>query len=186
MAEEQIDGTGRGFKAKVNSRNRTSVSAASYSESRMISAQDGQTFIWTTSASADTGEYIVYLQCMSTDLRLIIDKVTVNGVLAGLFELYMVTGTAAGGLAITGTITNRTKGILANANARGDGEVTGLSDGSRVDLARTAANGRATMELNDVLILGQDDAIGIKYTGGTGIVDTIITGYFKHHSELDK
>ena len=46
-------------------------------------------------------------------------------------------------------------------------------------MARVAANGRATMDLQDVLILGQNDAITLTYTGSTGIVDVIITGYFE-------
>ena len=51
-------------------------------------------------------------------------------------------------------------------------------------MARISATGRATMELNDVLILGQNQAIAVKYTGSTAIVDVIITGYYKEKGEL--
>jgi hypothetical protein len=187
MAEEIIDGTGTGKKAKVNNRNRLETSTSTYSESRLISAQDGLTFTWTTLATAANDTYIAYLKCDSTTHRLIIDKVTVGSALAAsIFELYQVTGTAAGGSVVTGKNTNIPAGIPAQATARGEGSVTGLTDLGRIDNAHTGVDGRATMELKDILILGQTNAIAVKYTGTTGSTGCIITGYFKPIEELTK
>jgi len=168
---------------KVNERNRLSVSSAGYSESRMVSAQDGETYKWNTSWSADTGEMVAYIKCNSTTHRLIIDRVTVGGVVTGFFELFQVTGTAAG-TTMTGKNMNLTAGNSANATGFGGAEVTGLTEAGRIDLARVPALGRVDMEIDDTLILGQNHAIAIKYTGSTGIVDIIITGYFKPIKEL--
>jgi len=181
MAEEWVDGTGTGKKAKVNVRNRVAVSAANYSESRLIAAQDANTFLWTTSASQATGSYAIYIQNTSTTHRLIIDKVTCSSVLTGFFELYQVSGTASGTV-ITGKNSNLTSGNPAAATSFGG--VSGLTDAGRLDHMRLPALGRATMELQDIVILGANDAIAVKYTGGTDTVDIIITGYYKPISEL--
>jgi len=178
------DGTGTSNKpVKVTSRNSINASCANYSESRLISAQDGETYKWNTSWSADTGEMVAYIKCDSTTHRLVIDRVTVGGVLTGFFELFQVTGTAAG-TAMAGKNMNLTAGNTANATGFGHAQVTGLTEAGRIDLARVPALGRVDMEIDDTLILGQNHAIALKYTGSTGIVDVIITGYFIPIAEL--
>jgi hypothetical protein len=172
------DGIGSGKLAKVNSRNRLDISSATFSESHLVAALDAETYLWTTSFSAATGNEIIYIKNNSKTKLLVIDKVTVNGVNAGLFELFQVTGTASG-TSITGKNSNLTSGNSADATALGEASVTGLTIGDRIDLARIPANGRATMELQDVLLLGFNDAIAITYTGSTGIVDAIVTGYYE-------
>jgi len=172
------DGAGSGKLAIVNSRNRLDVSSSTISESSFVAAKEAQTYIWTTSFSAATGNEVMYIKNTSKTKLLVIDKVTVNAVNASLFELYQVTGTAAG-TSITGKNTNLTSGNEADATALGEAAVTGLTLGGRIDLARVPANGRTTMELNDVLILGLNDAIAVEYTGSTGLVDLIITGYYE-------
>ena len=167
-----------GTTAEVNEKQQLEVSASVSSESHHVSLNNGETYLWTTSWSADTGEEVIYLKNNSKTKYLIIDKVTVSAVAASLFELYTATGTAAG-TTITGANANRASGNAADASAFGEAEVTGLTTASRIDMARVAANGRATMDLQDVLILGQNDAITLTYTGSTGIVDVIITGYFE-------
>jgi hypothetical protein len=170
--------TGDGKGVAVTDSNRLSVAASTSSDTHRVSVEDGQTYLWTSSFSADTGEEVIYIKNTSTTSVLTIDKVTVNSVLTGLFELYQVTGTAAG-TSITGINANLTSNNVAAATAFGNAEVTGLTIGNRIDMARIPALGRATMELNDVLILGLNDAIAVTYTGSTGIVDLIITGYYE-------
>lgn len=172
------DGGGSGKLAKVNSRRRLDVSAANVSESAYIAAAEAETYIWTGSYSTNTGDEIMYIKNNSSSKLLVIDKVTVNSVNAGFFELFDVSGTAAGTI-VTGKNTNLTSGNVADATSYGDASVTGLTIGDRIDLARTAANGRTDMKLNDVLILGQNNAIAVTYTGSTGLTDIIITGYFE-------
>ena len=177
------DGTGTGRLAKVNAKQRLDVTAATITQRALTAVLDAKTFTWTTSWSADTGEYIMYIKNTSKTRLLFIDKVTVNSVNAGLFELFQVTGTPAGSI-ITGKNTNLTSSNSADAVSYADAEVTGLTESGRIDLARTPANGRADMELQDVLVLGLGNAIGLKYTGATGLVDVIITGYFEVEEDL--
>lgn len=177
------DGIGSGKLVGVTAGNRLEVSSATFSESHLVAAKKAQTYIWTSSFSTATGEEVIYIKNNSKTSLLVIDKATVNSVNAGFFELFEVTGTAAG-TSITGANTNLTSGNEADATALGEASVTGLTIGKRIDLARTAANGRATMELQDVLILGLNDAIAITYTGSTGITDTIVTGYYETVEDL--
>ena len=177
MSIEIEDGTGSGLRAKVDVCNRLTVKSVSFSESAQVSREDGLTYLWTSSYSAGTGQEVIYIKNTSTTQDLVIDKATVNGVLTGLFELNVAAGTA-GGTTITGTNANRTKNNTAAASTYGDASVTGITPGVRIDMARIPANGRATMELNDVLILGLSDAVSITYTGSTSIVDIIVTGYY--------
>jgi hypothetical protein len=139
--------------------------------------------MWTTSFSAATGNEIIYIKNTSKTSLLVIDKADVSSVNAGLFELFEVTGTAAG-TSISGSNTNLTSGNEADATSLGEASVTGLTIGKRIDLARTSANGSGTMQLKDVLVLGLNDAIAITYTGSTGIVDAAILGYYEKVENL--
>ena len=167
-----------GTTAEVNENQQLEVHASVFSESHSVAKKSGGTFLWTSSFSADTADKVVYIKNTSKSQILIINKATVNGVLTGLFELHTVTGTAAG-TNITGANSNLTSGNTADVISMGDAAVTGLTNASRIDMARIQAAGRATMELQDVLILGQNNAIAITYTGSTAIVDIIVTGYFE-------
>jgi hypothetical protein len=171
------DGIGSGRLAAVNNRNRLDVAASIFTEHHLVAVKDAQTYIWNTSFSAATGNEVIYLKNTSKEKLLVIHRITVNSVNAGLFELYQATGTASG-TSITGVNTNLTSGNAADAIAYGEAAVTGITLGNRIDIARTAANGRTAMKLDDVLVLGLNDAIAVEYTGSTGLVDLIITGYY--------
>ena len=163
MSIEIEDGKGSGRRAEVDKENKLSVSSTGHSESSEVSRERGATYLWTSSYSAGTGNEVIYIKNTSTTQNLIIDKATVNSVLTGLFELNVAAGTA-GGTTITGTNANLTSGNAASASSYGNASVTGITPGIRIDMARIPANGRATMELNDILILGLNDAVSI----GTG------------------
>jgi hypothetical protein len=171
------DGIGSGRLTAVNTRNRLDVSSATFTEHHLVAVKDAQTYTWTTSWSAATGNEVIYLKNDSKTKLLIIHKIQASSVNAGLIELYTCSGTA-GGTTITGVNSNLTSGNTPDATSYGDAAVTGLTLNSRIDLARTSANGRVTLELDDTLILGLNDAIAIQYTGSTGLVDVTITGYY--------
>ena len=177
------DGAGSGKEAKVNAKNRLDVTSATLSQRALTSVADGLTFTWTTSFSAATGNEVIYIKNTSKDKLLFIDKVTMNSVNACLFELFQVTGTASG-TPITGKNTNLTSSNVAAVESFGEAAVTGLTLGDRIDLARLGANGRTDMNLEDILILGFNSAVALEYTGSTGLVDIIVTGYFEIEADL--
>jgi hypothetical protein len=177
------DGTGTGATTKVNAKNRLDVSAASFSEAHLVSALDAQTYVWSTSYSASTGNEVLYIKNTSKTKKLIIAEITVGGVLTGLFELFQVTGTASG-TSITGKNINLSSSNTADATALGDASVTGLTIGDRIALVRTPANTHCKIDLQDALILGLNNAIAITYTGSTNTVDGYLLGYYEDESEI--
>lgn len=177
------DGAGGGQQAKVNTKQRLDVSSASFSEAHLVSALDGETFTWSTSYSAATGNEIIYLKNDSKTKKLVIAEIALGGVLTGLFELFQVTGTAAG-TGITGKNNNLSSNQVADATAYGDASVTGLTIGDRIALVRTPATTHCKIDLQDSLILGFNDAIAITYTGSTGIVDGYILAYYEKEDAI--
>lgn len=172
------DGTGSGSYVKVTTDNRIDTSSRQSTRAYYVSRDAGQSYIWTSSFSAATGNEIIYVKNDSTSKNLYIDFIHVSGVNTGLFEVYQVSGTAAG-TTITGRNLNLTSSNVADATSYGDASVTGLTIGNRLYLHRTPANSSGTMEINDTLILGVSDAIALTYTGSTGIVDAEIRGFFE-------
>lgn len=175
-------GTGNGKFAAVNEKNRLDVSAATFSESH-LKAVEGDTYIWSTSWSASTGNEIIYIKNTSKTKFLVIESMHVGGVNTGLFELYEVSGTAAG-TALTGKNTNLGSAAVADATAFGEAAVTGLTLGDRIALVRTPANTTHEVDLHDVVILGLNDAVAIQYTGSTGVVDAFVIGYYEDEGDL--
>jgi hypothetical protein len=175
-------GTGNGKFAAVNENNRLDVSAATFSESH-LKATKGETYIWSTSWSASTGNEVLYIKNTSKTKTLVLESIQVGGVLTGLFELYEVTGTAAG-TTLTGKNTNLGSAAAADAAAFGDAAVTGLTLGDRIALARTPATTSYELDLHDTVILGLNDAVAIQYTGSTGIVDIAALGYYEVEGDL--
>jgi hypothetical protein len=175
-------GTGNGKWAAVNDKNRLDVAAATFTESH-LKAVEGETFIWTTSFSASTGNEILYIKNTSKVSFLVLECFHVGGVNAGLFEMYEVSGTAAG-TSLTPKNTNLGDAGAADAVSFGEAAVTGLTLGDRIALARTPANSAREVNLNDVVILGLNDAVAIQYTGSTGIVDALVIGYYETIGDL--
>lgn len=107
----------------------------------------------------------------------------VGGVNTGLFELFEVTGTAAG-TTLTPKNTNLQDSGAADTVSFGEAAVTGLTTGDRLAVARTPANSAREINLNDTVILGLNDAVAIEYTGSTGIVDVMLIGYYEEAGNL--
>jgi hypothetical protein len=144
---------------------------------------DAETYTYSTSYSAATGNEVLYIKNTSKTKKLIIAEITMGGVNTGLFELFQVTGTAAGTV-ITGKNINLSSSNAADASGYGDASVTGLTIGDRIGLVRTPANTHCKIDLQDSLILGLNDAIAVTYTGSTGLVDGYMLCYFESEDEI--
>jgi hypothetical protein len=172
------DGVGSGKLVKVTPRNRLDVSSAAFAEVHLVAAKDAQTYLWTSSYSATSGDEIIYVKNTSKTKLLIIDEIILGCVATAQFAVYTATGTAAG-TSITGRNTNRTSGNTADVTSLGDAAVTGLTIGDRLSITRVPANDSKVLDLKDAIILGLDDAITITYTAGAGnTVDATILGYY--------
>jgi hypothetical protein len=181
MAWQIEDGKGKGSKAGVSSDNRLDTSSRSNSRSFYISRDEGSCFSLSShDATAAAGTYIAYFKNNSPTKNFYVDFIEVGGVETALWKVWSVTGTAAGGSAITPSNLNLTSGNVADATARGNDSITGLTTVSQLGTLRTSANSDGLIEYNDTLILGTNDAIAVEYdTGTTGVAEVFIRGYFE-------
>jgi len=157
------DGKGSGVIAQVTTKNRLSVDAAVSTRDFFVSKDEGQAYhVVSEDATAVANEETFYIQNSSTSKNLFIDHLILATDTANKFRLKKVTGTAAGGSALTAENLNMTSSNSADAVMRGDGSITGLTDAGDVTIIRVDANDTGEMEFEDKLILGQNDAIAIE------------------------
>lgn len=173
MGFEIEDGKGRGYNASVSSAHRLNVSSKSLDRIFYISRDDGRAFnLISVVASAAAGDHIAYIKNTSSTRNMYIYRVEFHSANAALWKLWSVTGTAAGGSALTPSNLNRTSSKTAEATARGDGAVTSLTTGDILGVHRSAANGEGEMSYDGALILGPNDAVSVEYdTGTTGAAE---------------
>lgn len=175
------DGTGSGTKASVTSDgNRLDVSARSDSRIFYHSRDDGDAYIVTSIDTAAAAEYNIYFQNDSNTKNFVINEIIIGSAVLAIFKIATVTGTAAAGSALTPVNMNRTSSFTADATARGDGAITGLTEDLLLHSVSVAADTTETVDFHDALILGKDDAIAVEYdTGAGGTMHATILGYFE-------
>jgi len=168
------DGSGKGFAAQVTDDNRLATESKTANRDFFISRDQGQSYhVVSEDATAVANEETIYLQNTSTTLNLFIDHIIISTDTANKFRLKYVTGTAAGGSALTPQNLNKTSSNAAAATARGSGSVTGLTDDGDLEIIRVGADDTGEMEFGDQLILGQNDAIAVETEVNAAVEMTI-------------
>lgn len=168
------DGTGKSFFVGVNSVNRLDASARVASRAFYISRDQGQVYtVVSEDATAVANEETIYLQNTSPTRNMFIDRILVSPDTASQWRLKFVTGTAAGGSALTPVNLNKTSSNSAEAIARGDGSITGLTDDGDIVIFRIAASTSRTIDTQSIIILGQNDAIAVECETNTAVEITI-------------
>lgn len=138
-----------------------------------VSRDDEQVYtLISKDAATASAEETIYLQNTSTDMDLIVDDVTIASDAEYRSQVKFVTGTAAGGSALTPVNLNKSSSNQAAATARGDGSVTGLTDDGLIAVSTTPAAGSLTLQFEEALRLGQNDAIAVE---SLSIADVAIT-----------
>lgn len=163
---EYVSDQGSGVEKTKGSDGRLNVSARTDERRYYSSRDDSQAFSLTwQDASTATGDYVLYWQNTATDGRhLVIDAIGLNSQYAADFELWVVTGTAAGGVATAPVCMNRAvpKSAAATARTADSSTVSGLTEVVRVDIVTVGARGHEEFRLADTLRLGQDQALAVK------------------------
>jgi len=178
------DGGGKNPALQIDPDGRARVEAKTNDRSFFISEEEGQSYVLiSTSLVLAVGEYGAYWQNTSTDKNLHIKDVTVNSFQAGEFEISTVTGTAAGGVALTPSNLNRTSANDADATARGNGSITSLTHQTLYYKNHIGKFGHHDEDFEGALILGQNDAIAVKWVsqdsaGSTTTSTIVIFGYY--------
>ena len=163
-------------------RGRARVDALSNLTSAHVSRDDGLTFnLISHDATAAAGTHICYLKNTSTTRDLYIDLLRVGNAETALWKVWSVTGTAAGGSALTPTNLDLKRGISAEVTARGNDAITGLTQVSEIATVRCPSNDSRDIPLDDTLILGTDNAIAVEIDtddGTPSIAEVLIRFYF--------
>jgi len=165
---------------------RLNVSSRSDSRSYYNSRFEGQAYSVPFEYSVgEAGEFCIYLRNTSSiGKALVIDSIGVNCDSVSRFKLKYISGTAAGGTAVTPTNLNATSGNAATATAMEGASaatgITGLTDGALIDYLFVAAGGHEEFRLDDRLRLGQNDAIALElHEGTTADIAGVIFFYFE-------
>lgn len=177
---QYLDSTGR-FEETRGSDSRLNTSSRSNTRSYYVSRDEGQSYTTTSLVTASSlGSQMLYFQNTSTSKKFFLDKVTFGTGTRCVFKIHFVTGTAAGGSALTPVNLNKSSVNDAAATARGDGDVTGLTIDKTIGAYRVDANTFKDESFDDTVILGQNDAIAIEYdSGGLLTSEAVIRGYFE-------
>ena len=113
------DGKGRGNVAKVSGDQRLAVESQTGLRGYYVSRDAGLAFtVNSHDATAAASTHPFYLQNTSSTRLLFVDILRVGGVASILWKVWFVTGTAAGGSALTPTNLNSTSGNSAEATSR--------------------------------------------------------------------
>lgn len=177
----KIESPSTGQVAEVE-RNRLNTNSVTQPELDFISDENEDAYsVVSHDATAAAGTYIVYFKNDDSTKQFHLDEVFVGGVASILWKLWQVTGTAAGGNALTPSNLNLKSGKTATATSRGDDSITGLSTSKEIASVRTAANDSGQMQLRGSVILGLNDAIAIEVdaAGSTDVAEVTFVGHYK-------
>jgi len=163
------DGKGKNGAMSVSTAQRGNVSAKTKNRLFYISRDDGLAFnAIMPSFSAAAGNYVFYIKNTSSSRNLMLNHIEFHSLEAVHWKVWQVTGTAAGGTAITPKNINLGVGIPAEATSMGGGStITGLTLGDQLASHRTQATGEAEMDFGGGLILSPSTAIMVEYEAGT-------------------
>jgi len=157
------DGGGKNGSATVSNNQRLDVSSRSASREYYESRDEGSVYsVISVDATAVANEESIYLQNTSTTKDMIIDQIIISTDTNSLWRIKFVTGTATGSSLLTAINLNKGSSNSANAVARGDGAVGGLTDDGDIMLLRIGADGHDEINFSEALRLGQNDAIALE------------------------
>lgn len=160
---EVTDGTGSGYKVKVNSDNELEVRSNMVIRAEWENHNNQRAYaMYFSQAAANSGanECLGYLKNTS-DEDMVIDEIAIHSVAADTIYVSKVTGTAAGGSAIVPTNMHLGSGKTAVATTMQHTAITGLTDGGRLLTFYLAANAFLTRSPKATILIEKNSAVGI-------------------------
>jgi len=182
MALKIESGLGDGRVAGVSPENRLMVAASTNIKGHFISRDDNLAVNPVShDATAAAGTHVFYFKNDSATRDFFVDLMRVGGVASILWKVWSVTGTAADGSALTPVNLNLKSGATAEATARGGDAITGLTQVDEIATVRSAANANTDIPFDDMLILGQGDAIAVEAdaVSSTDVAEVLMRGYYE-------
>lgn len=176
------DGKGRGYKASVSSVNRLNVSSKTNARIYYNSRETGDAFSFTSDYSACSCDYVIYIKNDNETKNMVISDICVSAANSAKWEFQRVSGTGSSCCVIAGRALNFSKNTTADVTSRGNSAVSSLNETYSFTKRRTAAGAGTTIDFDESVILGRNDAIAIKYIGTAGNVEVTIRVHFEVHS----
>lgn len=174
------DGTGKGFEAKVDSKNRLEVDAIAESPIQEAT-DDGDAYCFTSTYSATGGQEVLYLRNDSTTQHLHLAELSIRSQEASEWIFFDVTSTSAAG-GTTGTVTNLNLGqggFTARGTAFGSADVTGGLSGDTLYRFQVSADTTLVTPFDGGIRLNQGKAVALTLTTGTtNTVDLYLVFYY--------
>jgi len=188
MAQEigfENDVTGAQSRAK-GSDGRLNVSSRVDSRSYYISRDQEQAYSFAFEhTDSVAGEYSCYIQNTSPSKDLVVSAGSISSDLGVTAKVWFVTGTVAGGTAVTPVNNNKSSANDAAATFLQHGNstaISGLTEAGLLDYVICPIQGQTPFRLDDRIRLGQNDALVIEIdavTSGTPLALGVLFGYFE-------
>ena len=173
------DGTGKGYKAKVNLENMLRVYAQVESELSHVSESHGDAYVWTATADWGADKNVIWLRNDSTTQNLIVDQMIITMAAAAIVEVWVGTGNTAAGTTVAGVNLNRGSGNSASATCKHTN--TNVDTGTGMTLLMTLqlpATDATPVNFFNSLVLDYYDEVALNVITDVASSSVNIIGYF--------
>ena len=173
------DGTGTGRQAKVDDENRLVTAATNTPKITSVSANHGESYVWTAYVDWGADKNAVWLRNDSNSLKLHIDRIHISPAAAAVVEVWVGNGNTAAGTTVTGVNLNRSSGKTADATGRHTN--TNVDAGAGMTLLGTyhiPATTVSHIEFYGALVLGVNREVAVNIVTDVGATAINVLGYF--------
>ena len=170
------------FEATKGSSGRLNVSARADTRLFYNSRDKSETYVTTFSdPSAAQDTFSFYLKNDSTNKQMVVHAILVSTTALMTIEMMFVSGNASGGNSLTPFCLNQFSPHIAQALARGDDSITGLTPIGGFGAAIIPANGTVEVTTGDAIRIGPGQAVALynKLTAGADLLEGAMTVYFE-------
>lgn len=172
------DGTGTGFRQKVDTENRALVRAISTGPLEERSEDFGDAaFFYSTYDTGGTNEEVISIKNTETEKRLHITRMSVGSAVAQIWTLFEITSGTPAGTVLTYLNPNLASGVANSVVAFGNAEVTGTVAGDTITDVVTLAGTQKELFFEGSIILGLNDGIALT-ASADGVIHVTIIGFW--------
>lgn len=168
-----LEDVATGIKSRINSFGQLVTQSVTESRTAHNTLRDGLVWTFPFDAVDPTGadDYFLYLQNSDTEFDLVVTSIQVTSTVAGTLEVQTVTGTAAGGTAVTLEPRNLGSTKLPDGTFQTAVDITGLADAGHLEHIELVANTMVDLDwTNRPIVIPNTFAIALLWTEATGIL----------------
>jgi len=172
------DGTGKGFKQKVDSEHRASIVGTADAPLEHSSAEGDAAFFTSTFATGTTDVEVMSIQNTESSRQFHITRLLLTSTVATLWTVIEVTSGTPAGTPLVYVNPNFQSGTTRNHTSFDNAAVTGTVVGDTLLAVRSAANVTEHVFLEGAVILGNGDTFAIT-ADADGTVHVLVIGFWE-------